>query len=109
VKPEIKSCAIKTGEITCAPIDSSYSIKNSEGNEKLENLDSEILVSEAIIGVNESKSEFGFSAEIKQSQILVKGRIVLRFVYGVAAIDFDPGRRTSSISTLVACKICCNA
>ncbi|MCI42291.1 hypothetical protein A2U01_0063528, partial [Trifolium medium] len=76
IQPTIDGFTIKIGEITCTLIDSSCNIKYvsgaSEENEKSKNLDSEIVVFEAIKVLNERKYEFDVSVEIKQSQNLVK-------------------------------------
>ncbi|CAJ2629463.1 unnamed protein product [Trifolium pratense] len=92
IKPTIDGFTIKIGEIACVLVASSCNNKSafaaSEDDEKSKNLDSEIVVSEAIKGLNECKSEFGVSAEIKKSENLIKGRVPLCYgsVYGVAAI-----------------------
>jgi hypothetical protein len=71
IQPKIDGFTIKIGEITCPLIDSSCNINSvsavSNENEKSKNLDSKIVVSEAIKGLNDNESEFGVSAEIKQS------------------------------------------
>ncbi|PNX71360.1 hypothetical protein L195_g027236, partial [Trifolium pratense] len=104
----------------------------SEDDEKSKNLDSEVVASEAIKGLNHNESEFRVSAEIKQSENQVKGRVPLRSWFYVGKqkqhindtainnqvwpfdlhdeciVDFDPDGRANSISSFTACKICCN-
>jgi hypothetical protein len=88
IQPTIDGFTIKIGEITCALIDSSCSIKtvsaDSEDNVKSKDLECEFVVSEATEGLN----ELGVSAEIKKSHNLIKGRVQLHCgsVYGIAAI-----------------------
>ncbi|PNX81226.1 hypothetical protein L195_g037243 [Trifolium pratense] len=72
ITPTIDGFTIQIGEIASLLVSSNCNVESafaaSKENENSTNLDSEIVVSEAIKGLNERKSEFGVSAEIKQLQ-----------------------------------------
>ncbi|CAJ2657439.1 unnamed protein product [Trifolium pratense] len=90
IKPTIDGFSIKIGKITY--------------DEKSKNLDSEVVASEAIKGLNHNESEFRVSAEIKQSENQVKGRVPLRSVYDVSTIRpfaswFYVGKQKQQISS----------
>ncbi|XP_045810807.1 uncharacterized protein LOC123905230 [Trifolium pratense] len=115
IKPTIDGFSIKIGKITCILADSCCSIVEesafqesefsaSEDDEKSKNLDSEVVASEAIKGLNHNESEFRVSAEIKQSENQVKGRVPLRSVYDVSTIRpfaswFYVGKQKQQISS----------
>jgi hypothetical protein len=71
IKPTIDGCTIQVGKIACLLVSSSRNIESAfaaSKNERLPNLDSEIVVSDAIKGLNDRQYEFGvraFSSPIK--------------------------------------------
>ncbi|PNX93102.1 hypothetical protein L195_g016251 [Trifolium pratense] len=84
---------------------------------KSKDLDFAFVVSEASKELNDRKSEFGVSEEMKKSENLIKVTISstaisnkgwLFELHDDCIVDFDPGGRASSISPFAACKICCN-
>ncbi|PNY10090.1 hypothetical protein L195_g006657 [Trifolium pratense] len=94
------------------PIESAFA--TLEDDEKSKNLDSEVVVSEATKDLNDRKSEFGVSNEIKNriisSQVWFRYALCYGSVYGVAAIRpfaswFYVGKQQQQISSTANNKI----
>ncbi|PNY02544.1 hypothetical protein L195_g025856 [Trifolium pratense] len=97
---------------SCCSIESAFA--TLEDDEKSKNLDSEVVVSEATKDLNDRKSEFGVSNEIKNriisSQVWFRYALCYGSVYGVAAIRpfaswFYVGKQQQQISSTANNKI----